>query len=73
MSSVLARFRSAFVANRKALLWLFVTYIPVGMGAAFVGQWLFHTWAIGFVVAGAYILALMFVWARIVMYIRDPD
>jgi len=73
MSAVLTRFRQAFAANRKSLLWLLLTYIPVGMGAGYLGWWLFHTWALGFIVAGIYMLSLMFVWARMLMYVRDPD
>jgi hypothetical protein len=73
MSRPTRRLRQAFVANRKALLWLFVTFMPVGMGTGYLGFWLFHTWALGFIVAGAYMLGLMFVWARMLMDIRDSD
>jgi hypothetical protein len=73
MSGSLRKLRQAFIANRKALLWLFLTYIPVGMGAGYLGFWLFHTWALGFIVAGAYMVGLMFVWARMLMTIRDSD
>jgi hypothetical protein len=73
MGKLLKRAREAFVDNRKALLWIFVTYIPAGMGAGYLGFWLFHTWVLGFVVSGAYILALMFVWGRMLMYMRDSE
>jgi hypothetical protein len=73
MTKRLKSLREAWIANRKALLWIFVTYIPAGMGVGYIGFWLFHTWILGFIVSGAYLVALMFVWARMLMYIRDPD
>lgn len=73
MSRPLQRLGQAFVANRKALLWLFATFIPVGMGTGYLGFWLFHTWVLGFIVAGAYMVALMFVWARMLMDFRDSE
>ena len=73
ISRPLRKLREAFIANRRALLWLLLTYIPVGMGAGYVGFWLFHAWLVGFIVAGMYMLALLFVWARMLMQIRDSD
>ncbi len=73
MSRPFKRLGEAFRQNKKPLLWLLLSYIPVGLGAGYLGFWLFHTWALGFVVAGLYMLGLMFVWARMLMYIRDPD
>jgi hypothetical protein len=70
---MLRRLGDAFIANRKPLLWLLLTYIPVGMGAGYVGFWLFHTWLLGFIVAGVYMLGLMFIWARMLMYVRDSE
>jgi hypothetical protein len=73
MNEPFRKLRQAFVANRKPLVWLLVSYIPVGMGAGYLGFWLFHIWAFGFIVAGAYMLTLMFVWARMLMYIRSSE
>jgi hypothetical protein len=70
---MLKRLGDAFTANRKPLLWLLLTYIPVGMGAGYVGFWLFHTWLLGFIVAGVYMLGLMFIWARMLMYVRNSE
>lgn len=44
MGKRLVRLREAWVANRKALFWLFASYIPVGMGSGYLGYWLLHTW-----------------------------
>jgi len=43
------------------------------MGTGYLGFWLFHTWVLGFIVAGAYMVALMFVWARMLMDFRDSE
>jgi hypothetical protein len=73
MNRTFQRLGEAFSQNKKPLLWLLLSYIPVGMGAAYLGFWLFHTWTLGFFVAGLYMLGLLFVWARMLMFIRDSD
>lgn len=73
MGKRLARLREAWAANRKVLSWLFATYIPVGMGIGYLGYWLLHTWALGFIISGAYMVGLMVIWARMLFYVRDSD
>jgi hypothetical protein len=67
------RLSDALIANRKPLLWLVLTYIPVGMGAGYIGFWLFHTWVLGFIVAAVYMLGFIFIWARMLMHVRNSE
>jgi hypothetical protein len=73
MGKRLVRLKEAWVANRKAFFWLFASYIPVGMGAGYLGYWLLHTWDLGFIISGAYMVVLMVIWARMLFYVRSSD
>ena len=71
MRAAFARFKTALLENRYSLLWILVTYIPAVFAAGYLSLWLFHTYILAFVVGGAYMLALMTVWLRILMAVRD--
>lgn len=73
MQDRLARLHEAWIANRKAIFWLLATYIPVSMGVGCLGYWALHTWILGFIVSGAYIVGLMFIWVKILYYVRYSD
>lgn len=50
--STLRKIRSALGANGSSLIWLFVTYIPAVLIAAYMSHWLLQTYLLGFIVAG---------------------
>lgn len=66
----LKRFRSAVTANGKSLIWLFVTYIPAAMGAAYLSHWLWRTYLLGFIVGGAYMLWLLVIALRVLLAVN---
>ena len=71
MRAAFGRLKSALTENRRNLLWVLVTYVPAVFAAGYLSSWLFHTYILAFVVGGAYMLALMAVWLRILMAVRD--
>ena len=64
-------FKDAFKAERKQLLLILLTYIPAVFIAGYVGYAVMKTYVLAFIVGGIYIIALLFVWGRILMAIRD--
>ena len=73
MAGKTGKLRHAFAANRKALIWLLATYIPVAFGAGSLGFWLFHNWDLGFIVAALYVAGLLLIWGRMLVAIRSSD
>lgn len=57
--------RQEFLQLRRTVIVVFITYIPACIGAAYLSMWLFGSYVLGFVVAGAYILALAVMIVRI--------
>ncbi len=71
MRAAVGRLKAALVENRRSLLWVLVTYVPAVFAAGYLSLWLFHTYILAFVVGGAYMLALIAVWFRILMAVRS--
>jgi hypothetical protein len=65
------KFKSALTANRRSLIWLFVTYIPACLIAAYVSHWLWQTYLLGFMVAGGYMLWLLVIGVRMFLFFRQ--
>lgn len=70
MTGNLTKFKIAVRENRRALIWLFATYVPAIFVAGYGGHWLFQSYVLAFLVGGAYMVWLMIIWARIVVAIR---
>ena len=68
--NALRRMKSAVAANGRSLIWLFVTYIAVAMGAAYLSHWLLGTYLLGFIVAGGYMLWLLFLGVRVLLAVN---
>ena len=64
------RFRQAFWKERKHLFWLLITYIPAVFLAGYLGHAFLNSYVFAFIVGGMYMLALMFIWGRILMMTR---
>jgi uncharacterized membrane protein YraQ (UPF0718 family) len=71
VKAALNHLKTALVENRRSLLWVIATYIPAVFAAGYLGSWLFHTYVLAFVVGGGYMLALMAIWLRVLMAVRD--
>jgi hypothetical protein len=71
MTGNLTKFKAAVRENRRALIWLFATYVPAVFVAGYGGYWLFRSYILAFIVGGIYLLWLMIIWGRIVFSIRE--
>jgi hypothetical protein len=70
MAGNFMRFMDALRRNRRTLIWALTTYVPAVFIAGYGGHWLFRSYALAFLVGGAYMVWLMIIWARIVIAIR---
>lgn len=71
MKAAIIRLRAALVENRRALLWVILTYVPAVVAAGYLGELLWHTDLLAFLVGGGYMLVLMALWFKILMAVRD--
>jgi len=70
MAGNFMKFMDALRRNRRTLIWALTTYVPAVFIAGYGGHRLFGSYALAFLVGGAYMVWLMIIWARIVIAIR---
>ena len=63
--------KDALKAERKQLVWILLTYVPAVFVAGYGGYAVMKTYALAFIVGGVYMIALLFVWGRILMAVRE--